>query len=210
MEHHNSVLEHYNNLLNLTGQSKNYEKMNNVLEAQVSTAKNMAAVSKSNYDMLAEKAKEKEAAWLAVGKDPGEELTEQEQAIKNEWLAAQQAANEAQDQMLSDAEAWAEALNALLENKLANLADILDDKLAGDFGSLEDMNTAMERASSLQEEYLTTTNKIYETNKLMNTAQQEIDKTTNTVAKRRLKAYIEETEQLQNKNKLSQYELNIQ
>jgi hypothetical protein len=41
----------------------------------------------------------------------------------------------------------------------------------------------MEKASSLQEEYLTTTNKIYETEKMMLTAQQEIDKTTNTVAK---------------------------
>jgi hypothetical protein len=41
----------------------------------------------------------------------------------------------------------------------------------------------MERVVSLQEEYLTNTNKIYETEKLMNKAQQEIDKTTNTVAK---------------------------
>jgi hypothetical protein len=50
----------------------------------------------------------------------------------------------------------------------------------------------------LQEEYLTTTNQIYETNKLMRTAQQEIDKTTNSVAKKKLQAYIAETEQLQN------------
>jgi hypothetical protein len=33
------------------------------------------------------------------------------------------------------------------------------------------MTTALERAASLQEEYLTTTNKIYETNKMMRTAQ---------------------------------------
>ena len=65
------------------------------------------------------------------------------------------------------------------------------------------MKTGMERANSLQEEYLTTTNQVYETNKLMRTAQQEIDKTTNSVAKRRLKQFIDETEQLQNKNKLS-------
>jgi hypothetical protein len=41
----------------------------------------------------------------------------------------------------------------------------------------------MERAASLQEEYLTTTNQIYETNKLIRKAQQEIDKSTNSVAK---------------------------
>jgi hypothetical protein len=33
------------------------------------------------------------------------------------------------------------------------------------------MNASIERAKSLQEEYLTTTNKVYETNKLMNQAQ---------------------------------------
>jgi uncharacterized protein (UPF0335 family) len=44
----------------------------------------------------------------------------------------------------------------------------------------------------------------------MRTAQQEIDKTTNAVAKKKLKAYINETEQLQNQSKLSQYELEIQ
>jgi hypothetical protein len=68
----------------------------------------------------------------------------------------------------------------------------------------------MERANSLQEEYLTDTNKIYETNKLIRTAQQEIDKTTNTVAKNKLKQFINETNQLQEQTKLSEYELKIQ
>jgi hypothetical protein len=72
------------------------------------------------------------------------------------------------------------------------------------------MSAQMERARDLQEEYLTDTNKIYETNKLINKAQQDIDKTTNTVAKKRLQNYIKETEQLQNKAKLSNYELEIQ
>ena len=49
------------------------------------------------------------------------------------------------------------------------------------------MNTSMERFVSLHDEYLTTTNKIYETNKLMRTVQQEIDKTCNTVAKNKMK-----------------------
>ena len=44
----------------------------------------------------------------------------------------------------------------------------------------------------------------------MRTAQQEIDKTTNDVAKRRLKDFVAETAQLQDKNKLSTYELEIQ
>jgi hypothetical protein len=45
----------------------------------------------------------------------------------------------------------------------------------------------------LQEDYLTTTNKIYETTKLMRTAQNAIDKSTNNIAKQKLKNFVEET-----------------
>jgi hypothetical protein len=72
----------------------------------------------------------------------------------------------------------------------------LDKALSAEFGSVDNMVTHMERARSLQEEYLTTTNQVYETNKLMRTAQQEIDKSTDSVAKRRLKDFIQETEHL--------------
>jgi hypothetical protein len=73
--------------------------------------------------------------------------------------------------MLSDTAAWAEALKAVVENELADLGETLENELTQGYGSFDNMMTAMERANSLQEEYLTTTNKIYETNKLMRTAQ---------------------------------------
>ena len=209
MDHHVDVLDHYANLLDLLGRSEDWESMKTVLSAQVEVAENAAEVSKANYEMLAEEAKNKKAAWDAAKND--DSLSDYEKSvIEQQWLDAQNAANEAQSQMLEDAEAWAEALKSLLETELAELADILEKSLSGEFGSLDNMISSMERANSLQEEYLTTTNQIYETNKLMRTAQQEIDKSTNSVAKRRLKQFIDETEQLQNQNKLSQFELEIQ
>jgi hypothetical protein len=84
-------------------------------------------------------------------------------------------------------------LNEVLENSLNKFGQDLENALTGGT-SFDQMTTRMERAASLQEEYLTTTNKIYETNKLMNKAQQEIDKSTNTVAKQRLKQFINETD----------------
>jgi hypothetical protein len=63
-------------------------------------------------------------------------------------------------------------MKAVIENELAGLAQELENALTADFGgSFEALNNQMERAASLQEEYLTTTNKIYETNKMINTAQ---------------------------------------
>jgi hypothetical protein len=115
------------------------------------------------------------------------------ETYKKNWIAAQEAANEAQENMLSKTEEWAEAMKAVVENELAGLAKTMEESLTGGT-SFDELLTSMERRSSLQEEYLTTTNQIYETNKLMRQAQQEIDKTTNSVAKRKLANFISETE----------------
>jgi t-SNARE complex subunit (syntaxin) len=44
----------------------------------------------------------------------------------------------------------------------------------------------------------------------MRQAQQEIDKSSNSVAKRKLQNFINETAQMQEQSELSQYELDIQ
>lgn len=207
IEHQTSVLEHYSSLIELMGKSSDYKMMGKVLEGQVKTTKDAMTVSKQWYETQRANADSLAAEYAAAQARGASD--EELELIKANWDAAEVSANEAQDKMLSDAEAWAEALKAVLENKLADLGQTLENALTGGT-SFETINTQMERAQSLQEEYLTTTNQIYETNKLMRTAQQEIDKTTNSVAKKKLQAYIAETEQLQNQSKLSQYELDIQ
>jgi len=177
------------------GKSNDYKMVGKVLEGQVKTTKDAMTVSKQWYETQRANA-DSLAAEYAAAQARGASDAELE-IIKANWDAAEASANEAQDKMLSDAEAWAEALKAVLENELADLGQTLENALTGGT-SFDTLTTQMERAASLQEEYLTTTNQIYETNKLMRTAQQEIDKTTNAVAKQKLKAYINETEQLQN------------
>jgi multidrug resistance efflux pump len=128
---------------------------------------------------------------------------------KANWESAETSAREAQDKMLSDLATWAEAEKALLENTLADLGRSLEESLTGG-STFDELTTQMERAQSLQEEYLTTTNKIYNTTKMMRTAQQAIDASTNVVAQQKLKGFIAETKSLQEKGKLSQYELDMQ
>ena len=206
MEHQTSVLEHYSNMMDILGKSKDYESMGSILQGQAETLENELAVAEAEYNLYAEEAEKKRKLYeeaVASGDAAAAEL------YKNEWEAAEEAAMEAQSNMLDKTEQWAEAMKAVVENKLAGLAQTLEQSLTGG-SSFEQINTQLERAASLQEEYLTTTNQIYETNKLMRTAQQEIDKSTNLVAKQRLKDFIKETDQLQNKSKLSKYELDIQ
>lgn len=202
----NTTLDHYNTLLELTGQSKNYKAMDKVLSAQADVAKNQAAIAKRQYETYANEVndwKSKMEAAQAAGDEAAYELYKKNYEAAYENMAA------AQDDMYTKTEEWLEDMKALYENKLADLGEQLEKALTGGI-SFDELTTAMERSSSLQEEYLTTTNQIYETNKLMRQAQQEIDKTTNSVAKKKLAAYIQETEQLQNQSKLSNYELEIQ
>ena len=206
MDHQTAVLDHYSSLLEIMGKSNDYKTMGKVLEGKAKTIGDQAAVAKKTMEMYKGQAADRLAEYqqaLASGDKAAAEL------YLKQYEAALAAANEAEDNYLSKAEEWAEALKAVLENKLADLAETLEDALTGGT-SFDSIATSMERANSLQEDYLTTTNKIYETNKMINTAQKEIDKTTNTVAKQRLKNFQQETSQLQNKSKLSQYELDIQ
>jgi TnpA family transposase len=63
MEHHTEVLDHYMSLLDLIGASKDWARMKTVLQTQVDVAENSAAVSKANYEMLAQEAEQKKKAW---------------------------------------------------------------------------------------------------------------------------------------------------
>lgn len=204
MEHHVAVLDHYKNLLSIIGEEANYEAMGVILEGQAHMAANNVEVSTEAYEMWSGEAEKwKEKMEKAV---PGS--AEFELYQKN-WEAAEEKSRESQDKMLSDLAAWAEAEKAILQNTLSSLGKTLEESLTGGL-SFDKLSTQMERAQSLQEDYLTTTNQIYETTKMMRTAQQAIDSSSNTVAKEKLKNFITETKSLQEQGKLSQYELDMQ
>ena len=206
MENHVAVLEHYQNLMSILGKETDFNALGIILEGQAKTAENAMKVSKANYEMYLEQISklEKQKVDMKIG-DEGPAY----EAWKKEWDAANTAMQEAQQDMLDKTEVWAESLRAILENKLSGFAQDLENALTGGT-SFDTLTTSMERAASLQEEYLTTTNQIYETNKLMRTAQQAIDASISSIAKNKLKQFINETKQLQDQNKLSEYELEIQ
>ena len=203
MENHVAVLEHYQNLMSILGKETDFNALGIILEGQAKTAENAMKVSKENYEMYKRQVE-------AIEEKIANATTDEEKAfLEKEWEAANTAMMEAQQDMLDKTEAWAESLRAILENKLSGFAQDLENALTGGT-SFDTLTTSMERAASLQEEYLTTTNQIYETNKLMRTAQQAIDASTSSIAKNKLKQFINETKQLQDQNKLSEYELEIQ
>ena len=210
MDQVNEVLEHYGTILDLSSLSKTSEdyfsKMDTVLEGQAHTAKNSMEAAKAAMTMFQDEMKSKKLAYEDALKQGDEKLIE---FHKKQYEDALDAANQAELEYLSKVEDYANKVNEILDHTLNKLAVQLEDALTGGT-SFDRMNSGMERMVSLHEEYLTTTNKIYETSKLMRSAQQEIDKTSNTVAKNKMKQFIQETQNLQNQTKLSKFELDIQ
>ena len=210
MDHLNGVLEHYGTIADLSTLHKKsadyFKKMDTVLEGQAHTAKNSMEAAKATMTMFQSELTAKQQAYETALKGTDQELIK---FHKKQYEDALSAANAAEEEYLSRVEAYAEKVNQILEHTLNKLAVELEDALTGGT-SFDRMNTGMERMLSLHEEYLTTTNKIYETNKLSRKAQQEMDKTSNTVAKNKMKQFIQETQNLQNQTKLSKFELEIQ
>ena len=204
MEHCTSVLEHYLSLLELMGQQQDYRSRGVILAGRVETLANELDAIQEEADYMMQEAESKKRLLDTVGLIPGAA-----DVLKQQYEDALSAASDTQEEFLSKAEEYAEALNAQLENTLKQYGQELENALTGGKG-FELLTTEMEHMVSLQEDYLTETNKIYETEKLMNKAQQDIDKSTNTVAKRKLKQFIEETNLLKQKTDLSQFELDIQ
>ena len=205
MEHLSGVLDHYRSIVELINGEYDYEAIGTILEGQAKTRENEMAVATAEYEMLLseKKAIEEQMASVEVGSAAWDLYNEELQAIT-------QATMEAEEEMLSKTEAWAEAMKATMENTFASAAYEMEMMMTQGLG-FDALSNSLDRLSTFQEEYLTTTNEIFELEKMMRTAQQAADKTNNEAAKIKLKNYQNEIETLKNDGlPLSQLELNIQ
>ena len=203
MDHLTSVLDHYQKVLELTGKGQDYEAMDKVLQGQSKTLKNNFNVSKANYEMLE---KEKKSIEEKISKMDQTSAAYELEKKKLEEITT--ATNEAYEEMLGDAESYLETLQKIWENSLENIKKKTSDTLTGGLG-FDILLDSMSNLKTYQDEYLTNTNKLFETNKLLSQIQTDIDKTSNVAAKQRYKAFSQEIEQLQKKDELSNLELEI-
>lgn len=213
MEHLTSVLDHYRSIITLLGKDKDYDKVLSVLNGTAQTKKNNFDASKQWYESLK---RERDAAAAALANSTDE--AEREVLQKN-YDAILAAFDEAEEDMLSKAEEYGEVLKEILTTKMEQAADEMNKQLSTTKVSIngnnfnisgwDALNDALDRMSSYQDEYLTKTNQIYEMNKLLNNVNQAIDKTNNQAAKNRYQQFTKEIEQLRDKDKLSQLELEI-
>ena len=205
IEHLSSVFDHYLNLMDIFGKTKDYESMNDFLSGKAQVTRDLLDIAKEELEIYNQERKEIEQQYNAIKESDNEEL---KQYWQDQWDAIVDKTDEAQDKVLSLTEEWAENMRAVIENNLAEASDKLEKSLTNGFG-FEYLLDQWDKMNTQQEEYLDKTNQIYETNKLMRTAQKAIDETDNKVAKQKLKNFIDETQKLQENTKLSKYELEI-
>ena len=212
MQHLNSVLEHYKTLMDLIGESTS-AGMKAILHTQTVTAKNSYEVSSKLSADLAQNLADAETKLADHIAAQGDKLDKDNDAtykalVKN-VETARKAAQDAQNQSLSDATAWAQAMRDEVEFQMNEIYKSMEKAFTGG-STFDEITTNMQRKSTLQSEFLTTTNKIYETNKLIRDVEMQTLKINNSAVKQRLKAFADETKSLQNKSKLSNVELGIQ
>lgn len=127
-----------------------------------------------------------------------EDLDESENSVR-EW----------QEKMYSSAEAFAEDITNVYQNKINKAMKQLENDLTGGKG-FDELQEQMDRLQTHDDEYLTGVNQQYETQKMIRTATNALENTSNKIAKNKLELFIKETQELQKQGKLSEYELGIQ
>ena len=204
LEHMGEVLDHYRTLLDLTGRSKDYKTIGAILESSLNNSKNLYEIAKANYEDL-------DARTQRIKKQlEDDSLGEKErEMLEGELATLTTLTAEAQSEMYSHLEAIGEMAAEIFANTMAQVRKDFEASLSDSWKSFEELNTQIDRLTTSQEEYLTRTNQLYETNKLIRQATLDMNKIENSQAKEKYKDYIKYIEQLQNEEELSKAELEI-
>lgn len=211
LEHCTSILEHFQNMLGLIGKENDYELLGKILEGQLKTTQNTLKAQKENYEMLLEQKKSLESKL-----DSAPLGSKEREMIEEEYKAITDAVIEAEEQIYSTTQAIGELAGQILENDLNKaIKELEKGMLEGTgFDKIDDYLEKIDRLNKSQEEYLTTTNAIYETNKLIRKVENDMADTNNLSSKKKYQEYINEVNKYlkdaEEKNvELSQFELDI-
>lgn len=204
-EHSSQMLDYMKSLLELTGDTSD-NLLKDIYKTQTSTAAQTFESLKKEYDTLKsyyDKIQEDYNTNLANGNIEAAEtakkiLEENEEKLLN--------SEESMYQSYQDyVQALTDETNYYIQEQMTSLSE----SFAMVSGGLDEILQRMSLTSTRQDEYLTSTNKIYETNKMLRNLQKDMSAIDNKTAKSKYLAFTNEIKQLQNKDELSNLELTI-
>ncbi len=190
-EHLTKLTEHYKNIMELTGDSKNYDKMELLYGANLNNINNKLQVAKAEMDAAQQQ-------YDFLMSQPNK-LEEDVEAVTNQLQEKTEAYFETLEEKI-------EATQNLVKNGLEKAAAELEKTLTGGT-TFDRLNQSMSMMSKFSELFYTTTNQVYETQKRINTVTQELAKTTNKNYQNELKMWKMRLESAQKQEKLSKNQL---
>lgn len=206
MGHYVSVLDHMSNLMDLLGRKFDFDSKESIIRGQMNSLNNDLKVRTQMFEELDKNREEAEKHLAEHAAEYSKEAYEYE--YNNLVLPSIQAAQEAEEKKYEAAEAYLEKLEALYQNAFDRI-NAEWEKLGTQGQGWDYLTGAMERAKAIQDEYLTTTNKLYETNTLMRKVQNDINKTDSSVSKEKLMNFNKEIEAAQQNDKLAKSSMEI-
>lgn len=190
-EHLTKLTEHYKNIMEFTGDSKDYDKMELLYTASLKNINNKLQVAKAEMDAA-------QAQYNFLMSQPNK-LEEDVEAVTNQLQEKTEAYFETLEEKI-------EATQNLVKNGLDRAAAQLEKTLTGGT-TFERLNQSMSMMSKFSELFYTTTNQVYETQKRINNVTQELAKTTNKNYQNELKMWKMRLESAQKQEKLSKNQL---
>lgn len=210
LEHNTSVLDTIKELYTLQGvtyktaegfnrlQKNSQEKLN----AQLASAK----LQRGWYEQAAQRLEEAQAKLDSLG---GDETDLRYDAYKKARDAYLEEFNEAQEAYLSSAKEAMETAQDMYLQQIEKAVYEFGQALTPEKIGLDLLQDRYDHYIEQNERYFDKVNEAYQVSAWYNKLQQDIDNTTNSAHKERLKALQEEINQRREGNKLSQYDLDI-
>lgn len=196
------LMEHYKNVVSLTEGEASYKEFNKILKASQEVIRDRIEADKSEVAMWENRRKQLEADITTLPEDSPAKR-EAEEALQ----AIMEKEADAKSQLMADIEQLGEYAREIFENSIEQAMKDFEDEIFG--RPLNSIIESIEMMNSRQEELLTTTNKIYETNKLIRNVEKDIEATTNNRAKQAFVEFQNKVKQKQEQNELTKFELDL-
>lgn len=195
------LMDHFKEVVSLTKGENAFVDFNKILKAQQEITRkniNTAEIEKMGWH------NQLEYLQLELNQATSEELKKQ---LEKQIEDIKDKIAEADQQIRDGIQKLGEYAKEIFENAIEEAAQSFEENLFG--RPLNSIIESIDLLNSKQEELLTTTNKIYETNKLIRTVEKDMDATSNKRAKQVYQEFINKAKQKQEQNELTQFELDL-
>ena len=209
LEHNTSVLDTIKELYTLQGvtykTAEGFNRLQKNSQEKLNTQLASAKLQRGWYEQAAQRLEEAQAKLDSLG---GDETDLRYDAYKKARDAYLEEFNEAQEAYLSSAQEAMETAQDMYLQQIEKAVYEFGQAVSNGVG-LDLLQDKYDHYIEQNERYFDKVNEAYQVSAWYNKLQQDIDNTTNSAHKERLKALQEEINQRREGNKLSQYDLDI-